>query len=232
MYQPPCDLPERGFWFAPTLFTGVSQSHRIAREEIFGPVLSILTFRTPEEASRRRTTPPTGCAPASGPRRARGSSGWRSGCAPASFGRTRSTGSTRPRRSAATRRAASAARAAGTVWSRTSAWSPCRDPRPAPPRAPDGEALHRRAVPAERIGPDVRGRVRRRAVLGARGAGVSQGSPGRGGRGPWRLRGMGREDRVQPRSGPVPRGRDHGGPAERSSRTSSAILARPIRRTR
>ena len=50
MYQPACDLPERGFWFRPTLFTGVSQSHRIAREEIFGPVLSILTFRTPEEA--------------------------------------------------------------------------------------------------------------------------------------------------------------------------------------
>jgi aldehyde dehydrogenase (NAD+) len=50
VYQPDCPLPERGFWFRPTLFTGVSQSHRIAREEIFGPVLSILTFRTPEEA--------------------------------------------------------------------------------------------------------------------------------------------------------------------------------------
>ena len=50
MYQPECLLPERGFWFRPTLFTGVSQSHRIAREEIFGPVLSILTFRTPDEA--------------------------------------------------------------------------------------------------------------------------------------------------------------------------------------
>jgi aldehyde dehydrogenase (NAD+) len=50
IYQPECDLPARGFWFRPTLFTGVSQSHRIAREEIFGPVLSILTFRTPEEA--------------------------------------------------------------------------------------------------------------------------------------------------------------------------------------
>ncbi len=45
-----CALPQRGYWFAPTLFTGVAQSHRIAREEIFGPVLSILTFRTPEEA--------------------------------------------------------------------------------------------------------------------------------------------------------------------------------------
>jgi aldehyde dehydrogenase (NAD+) len=50
LYQPPCELPARGFWFRPTLFTGVAQSHRIAREEFFGPVLSILTFRTPDEA--------------------------------------------------------------------------------------------------------------------------------------------------------------------------------------
>jgi aldehyde dehydrogenase (NAD+) len=50
IYQPACDLPDRGYWFRPTLFTSVSQSHRIAREEIFGPVLSVLTFRTPEEA--------------------------------------------------------------------------------------------------------------------------------------------------------------------------------------
>ncbi len=49
-YSAPCALPSRGYWFAPTVFTGVSQSHRIAREEIFGPVLSVLTFRTPEEA--------------------------------------------------------------------------------------------------------------------------------------------------------------------------------------
>ncbi len=45
-----CALPQRGFWFRPTLFTGVSQGHRIAQEEIFGPVLSVLTFRTPHEA--------------------------------------------------------------------------------------------------------------------------------------------------------------------------------------
>ncbi|MBB5352397.1 aldehyde dehydrogenase (NAD+) [Haloferula luteola] len=50
IYQPSCPLPSQGFYHAPTLFTGVAQSHRIAREEIFGPVLSILTFRTPEEA--------------------------------------------------------------------------------------------------------------------------------------------------------------------------------------
>ncbi|MBS2538742.1 aldehyde dehydrogenase family protein [Catenulispora sp. NF23] len=49
-WSPPCELPERGFFFAPTIFTGVSQAHRIAHEEIFGPVLSVLTFRTPAEA--------------------------------------------------------------------------------------------------------------------------------------------------------------------------------------
>ena len=52
MYQPPCRLPEKGYWFAPTVFTNVAQSSRIAQEEIFGPVLSVLTFRTPEEARR------------------------------------------------------------------------------------------------------------------------------------------------------------------------------------
>ncbi|PYO07543.1 MAG: betaine-aldehyde dehydrogenase [Gemmatimonadetes bacterium] len=51
MYQSGvCQLPARGYYFKPTVFTGVTQSHRIAREEIFGPVLSVLTFRTLEEA--------------------------------------------------------------------------------------------------------------------------------------------------------------------------------------
>lgn len=50
MYQPECTLPTKGFWFKPTFFTNVAQSSRIANEEIFGPVLSILTFRTPAEA--------------------------------------------------------------------------------------------------------------------------------------------------------------------------------------
>ncbi len=50
IYQPPCRLPEKGWFFAPTVFTNVAQSYRIAQEEIFGPVLSVLTFRTPEEA--------------------------------------------------------------------------------------------------------------------------------------------------------------------------------------
>ncbi|MBK7400204.1 MAG: aldehyde dehydrogenase family protein [Myxococcales bacterium] len=50
IHQSHARLPGRGYFFAPTFFTGVSQSHRIAQEEIFGPVLSVLTFRTPEEA--------------------------------------------------------------------------------------------------------------------------------------------------------------------------------------
>jgi aldehyde dehydrogenase (NAD+) len=59
-WSPPCVLPERGFWFAPTIFTGVSQAHRIAREEIFGPVLSVLTFRTPDEAVEKANNTPYG----------------------------------------------------------------------------------------------------------------------------------------------------------------------------
>jgi aldehyde dehydrogenase (NAD+) len=59
-WSPPCELPERGFWFAPTVFTGVSPAHRIAREEIFGPVLSVLTFRTPAEAIEKANNTPYG----------------------------------------------------------------------------------------------------------------------------------------------------------------------------
>jgi aldehyde dehydrogenase (NAD+) len=59
-WSPPCELPDRGYWFPPTVFTGVSQSHRIAREEIFGPVLSVLTFRTPEEAVAKANNTPYG----------------------------------------------------------------------------------------------------------------------------------------------------------------------------
>jgi aldehyde dehydrogenase (NAD+) len=60
IYQPPCRLPERGYWFAPTVFTNVAQSYRIAQEEIFGPVLSVLTFRTPEEAAEKANNTPYG----------------------------------------------------------------------------------------------------------------------------------------------------------------------------
>jgi aldehyde dehydrogenase (NAD+) len=59
-WSPTCELPGRGFWFPPTLFTGVSGAHRIAREEIFGPVLSVLTFRTPAEAVEKANNTPYG----------------------------------------------------------------------------------------------------------------------------------------------------------------------------
>jgi aldehyde dehydrogenase (NAD+) len=60
LYQAACEIPDRGFWFPPTVFTGVSQSHRIAQEEIFGPVLSVMTFRTPEEAVEKANNTPYG----------------------------------------------------------------------------------------------------------------------------------------------------------------------------
>jgi len=55
-----CPIPEKGFWFAPTIFTGVEASHRIARDEVFGPVLSVLTFRTPAEAIAKANNTPYG----------------------------------------------------------------------------------------------------------------------------------------------------------------------------
>jgi aldehyde dehydrogenase (NAD+) len=59
-WSPRCELPTDGFWFPPTIFTGVSQAHRIAREEIFGPVLSVITFRTPAEAVEKANNTPYG----------------------------------------------------------------------------------------------------------------------------------------------------------------------------
>ena len=60
IWSAPCALPTKGYWFAPTIFTGVTQAHRIAREEIFGPVLSVLTFRTPSEAMEKANNSPFG----------------------------------------------------------------------------------------------------------------------------------------------------------------------------
>ena len=59
-WSPACDIPAKGFWFAPTVFTGVSPSNTIAREEIFGPVLSVMTFRTPAEAITKANNTPYG----------------------------------------------------------------------------------------------------------------------------------------------------------------------------
>ena len=60
IYQPECTLPEKGFWYPPTLFTDVSQSHRVVQEEIFGPVLAIQTFRTVDEAIQKANNTPYG----------------------------------------------------------------------------------------------------------------------------------------------------------------------------
>jgi aldehyde dehydrogenase (NAD+) len=60
MYQAPCELPSKGYWCKPTLFTNVAQSSRIVQEEIFGPVLTIQTFRTPEEAIEKANNTPYG----------------------------------------------------------------------------------------------------------------------------------------------------------------------------
>jgi aldehyde dehydrogenase (NAD+) len=60
LIQTRCRLPEKGYWFPPSLITGVTASHRVAQEEIFGPVLSVMTFRTPEEAIERANNTPYG----------------------------------------------------------------------------------------------------------------------------------------------------------------------------
>jgi aldehyde dehydrogenase (NAD+) len=60
MWQSACPVPEKGYWCRPTLFTNVSQSHRVAQEEIFGPVLAIQTFRTAEEAILKANNTPYG----------------------------------------------------------------------------------------------------------------------------------------------------------------------------
>ena len=59
-WSAPCELPREGYWFAPTVVTGVEASSTIAREEIFGPVLSVLTFRTPDEAIAKANNTPYG----------------------------------------------------------------------------------------------------------------------------------------------------------------------------
>ena len=60
VFKPSCSLPDNGYWYPPTVLTGVQQSHRVAREEIFGPVLVVQTFRTPEEALEKANNTPYG----------------------------------------------------------------------------------------------------------------------------------------------------------------------------
>lgn len=62
MYQPTCKLPSKGYYCAPTLFLDVAQSSLIAQEEIFGPVLTIQTFRTVDEVIQKANNTPYGLA--------------------------------------------------------------------------------------------------------------------------------------------------------------------------
>ena len=120
-WSPPCGCRSSGYWFAAHGVHRRQPVHRIAREEIFGPVLSVLTFRTPEEAvDEGEQHPVRAVGRASGPRRAAGSCGWRSGCGPGWSGPTRTTGSTRPARSAATSESGFGREGGGTGWPRTS----------------------------------------------------------------------------------------------------------------
>ena len=107
-----CALPETGYWFPPTLFLDVAPANRIAVEEIFGPVVSVTTFRTPGRGGRAREQLRLRARRRRVDRqRLEGVRGGFAPCAPASCGRTPTTASTRRPRSAATRRAASGARA-------------------------------------------------------------------------------------------------------------------------
>ena len=60
IHQSSCSLPEKGYWYPPTLFTDVSQSHRVVQEEIFGPVLAVQTFRTVDEVISKANNTPYG----------------------------------------------------------------------------------------------------------------------------------------------------------------------------
>ena len=220
IYQAPCRLPEQGYWFAPTVFTNVAQSHRIAQEEIFGPVLSVLTFRTPEEAIEKANNTAYGL----------------------SAGVWTEKGSRILWMAQRLR--------AGVVWANTfNRFDPTspfggykesgfgregglhglepylrfdEDPRRRMTRVPvkqDLQALRGRRVPALGVRPHLRGRGPQHRP------GVAQGPARRGPRRARRVRQVGGHDRVQPRPGALPRRRDARG-ARRPSWPSCAAGAR------
>ena len=188
-----CDLPERGWWFAPTIFTEVAPAHRIAVEEIFGPVVSVLTFRTQAEAIEKANNSAYGLA--AGIWTDKGAKAFEVArrCRPAWCGRTPTTTSTRRRPSAATRRAASGARAVRPGCGPTCGWShdPARGSqdlqavRGRRVRALGVRALRPRGGP-QRAARLAKGRARRRAGRA-------------GGR-----RAVGGAHGVQPRADPLP----------------------------
>ena len=216
LYQPACDLPERGWFFRPTLFTNVAQSHRIAQEEIFGPVLSVLTFRTPDEAVEKANN--TRLRPVGGIWTEKGS---RILAMVSRAGRRRLGEHLQPvrpdfavRRLQGVRlrargrhtRPARLRPPGGPLMAERRATAPTDAHAPIP--AQDVQAVRRRAVPADRE----RALVPRPAADGdALANACPRVAQGRARRGPDRARGafgrLGRQDRDEPRPGPVPRRR-------------------------
>ena len=164
----PCDLPDRGFWFAPTVFTGVSQTHRIAQEEIFGPVLSVLTFRTPQEAVAKANNTPYGLSAGvwteKGSRILWMADQLRAGVVWANtFNRFDPTSPVRRVQGVRVRPRGRPARTGGLRHDRSRPMSPSPAPE-APHRGPqDLQAVHRRRLPPQRVRPDLRGRPTPRA---------------------------------------------------------------------
>ena len=262
LYQPACDLPDRGYFFRPTLFTNVAQSHRIAREEIFGPVLSVLTFRTPDEADREGQqhglrpvgrdldrqglahprdgaalkagvvwantfnqfdpTSPFGGYKESG-LRARGRHARPPRLRPARgpLMATRAHKASTPARTGTTRAAATRAR--------TRPWPPRRPASTcARPTSCTSAARSRGPSPGARTSspPPTATLARQRLPR------VAQGRPRRGPGRAQGIRGLGRQDRDEPRPGPLPRRGADGGPpraVRRRGRGGRGVCARPPR---
>ena len=212
-WSPPCALPDRGFWFPPTVFTGVAQSHRIAREEVFGPVLSVLTFRTPAEAVEKANNTPYGLS--AGVWTEKGSRIlWMARPAAGRRGLGQHVQQVRPdlavRRLQGVRVRARGrpARAGGVPRWRH------RERRARIGVRKTYKLYIGGAFPRSESGRSYEVSDRGRAVPGQRGAGLPQGRPGRGGRPrARRSAGLVGGHRVQPGPGALPGRRDAGGPA-------------------
>ena len=236
IYQPPCRLPEKGYWFAPTVFTNVAQSYRIAQEEIFGPVLSVLTFRTPEEAIEKANNTPYGLSAGvwteKGSRilwmaeRLRAGVVWANtfnrfdpaspfgGYKESGFGREGGRHGLEPYlRFDDVRRFRVPLLPARRHRRARARRPPLRERRGEPPPGQeDLQALHRRRLPALRVGPHLRGRGPERRPR------LAQGRARRRRRGAQGAARLGGRDRLQPRPGALPARGDDGDAHRRSRR--------------
>ena len=206
-----CELPERGYWFAPTLFTDVSPAHRIAVEEIFGPVVSVLTFRTQAEAIEKANNSRYGLA--AGIWTDKGAKAFE--VAERAAGRRGVAEHLQPLRpdGGVRRLQGVGLRPRGRRRRAASVPAGSRDERPAG-GPQDVQAVDRRRVRALGVRPLRRGRDG--CQLPAR---LAQGRPRRGRRRAQGGRAVGGADRLQPRADPVPRGR--GARVARAARSAS-----------